>query len=80
MMDFTTDGFGWMLSFGNLSWVGFLFGLQARYLALRPVELSWLQIIVVLTLQTIGYTIFHQANDEKNTFRKNPNDPKVKRE
>ncbi|CAG8548091.1 27188_t:CDS:2, partial [Racocetra persica] len=57
-MDITTDGFGWMLSFGNFTWVGFLYGLQARYLALHPVYLSRLQIIFIIGLQAIGYTIF----------------------
>ncbi|CAG8439121.1 14822_t:CDS:2 [Cetraspora pellucida] len=75
-MDITTDGFGWMLSFGNFTWVGFLYGLQARYLALHPVYLSRLQIIFIICLQAIGYTIFRGANNEKNHFRNNPEDPK----
>lgn len=31
-MDITTDGFGYMLVFGDLVWVPFTYGLQARYL------------------------------------------------
>merc|ERR1719221_2219722 len=31
-MDITTDGFGYMLAFGDLAWVPFTYGLQARYL------------------------------------------------
>lgn len=31
-MDITTDGFGFMLAFGDLSWVPFTYTLQARYL------------------------------------------------
>lgn len=31
-MDITTDGFGFMLAFGNLCWVPFTYSLQARYL------------------------------------------------
>ncbi|CAG8678799.1 7888_t:CDS:2, partial [Dentiscutata erythropus] len=61
----TTDGFGWMLSFGNFTWVGFLYTLQARYLALHPVHLSRLQIIFIICLQAIGYAIFRGANNEK---------------
>jgi hypothetical protein len=30
-MDITTDGFGFMLCFGDLSWVPFVYSLQARY-------------------------------------------------
>lgn len=29
-MDITTDGFGFMLCFGDLSWVPFVYSLQAR--------------------------------------------------
>ena len=34
-MDITTDGFGFMLAFGDLAWVPFTYTLQARYLV-RP--------------------------------------------
>ena len=77
-MDITTDGFGWMLSFGNISWLGFLYPLQARYLAIRPNHLSWLEIVIIISLQSIGYAIFRGANNEKNAFRNNPNNPKLK--
>ncbi|KAJ2885207.1 erg24, C-14 sterol reductase [Coemansia asiatica] len=39
-MDITTDGFGWMLAFGDLTWVPFMYSLQARYLSFTPVHLS----------------------------------------
>jgi delta14-sterol reductase len=29
-MDITTDGFGYMLAFGDLTWVPFTYSLQAR--------------------------------------------------
>ncbi|CAI2167658.1 15639_t:CDS:2 [Funneliformis geosporum] len=77
-MDITTDGFGWMLSFGNITWVAFLYPLQARYLALRPKHLSWMEIVIIVSLQAIGYGIFRGANNEKNAFRNNANDPKLK--
>ena len=31
-MDIVQDGFGFMLTFGDLTWVPFLYGLQGRYL------------------------------------------------
>ncbi|KAG9284761.1 hypothetical protein G9A89_000910, partial [Geosiphon pyriformis] len=77
-LDITMDGFGWMLSFGNISWVAFMYPLQTRYLALHPVHLSWLQIIGIVSLKAIGFAIFRGANNEKNIFRTNPDDPKVK--
>jgi hypothetical protein len=35
-MDITTDGFGFMLVFGDLAWVPFTYSLQARYLLDHP--------------------------------------------
>ena len=35
-MDITTDGFGFMLVFGDIAWVPFTYCLQARYLADNP--------------------------------------------
>jgi hypothetical protein len=35
-MDITTDGFGFMLAFGDLAWVPFIYTLQARYLVDHP--------------------------------------------
>merc|ERR1711865_265137 len=32
-MDVTTEGFGYMLAFGDLVWVPFVYSLQSRYLA-----------------------------------------------
>lgn len=35
-MDITTDGFGFMLAFGDLAWVPFTYSLQARMLVDHP--------------------------------------------
>jgi len=35
-MDIATEGFGFMLGFGNLAWVPFTYSLQARYLVDHP--------------------------------------------
>lgn len=35
-MDITTDGFGFMLAFGDLAWVPLTYSLQARYLVDHP--------------------------------------------
>ncbi|KAF2139581.1 uncharacterized protein K452DRAFT_274982 [Aplosporella prunicola CBS 121167] len=77
-MDITTDGFGIMLAFGDLVWVPFTYSLQARYLAIHPKELSYMEIAAILAVQGAGYYIFRGANNEKNRFRSNPEDPKVK--
>lgn len=35
-MDIRTEGFGWMLTYGDLAWVPFAYSLQARYLVDHP--------------------------------------------
>lgn len=73
-MDIVTDGFGYMLSIGDLCWVPFTYTLQARYLAFHPTHLSTEAIAGVLAVQAVGYYIFRASNGEKNDFRngKNP--------
>ncbi|CCG85106.1 protein of unknown function [Taphrina deformans PYCC 5710] len=76
-MDVTTDGFGFMLAFGDLTWVPFTYSLQARYLASHPVDLGLLS-FVVLAIQFLGYHIFRSANSQKDRFRNDPGHPSVR--
>jgi len=77
-MDITTDGFGYMLAFGDLTWVPFVYSLQARYLAMYPLDLGMWGVLGVLAVQAVGYCVFRGSNGEKNKFRTNPNNPAVK--
>lgn len=52
-MDITTDGFGFMLAFGDLVWVPFTYSLQARYLLEHPVALSAPAVVAILALQAL---------------------------
>ncbi|EGN94675.1 hypothetical protein SERLA73DRAFT_187724 [Serpula lacrymans var. lacrymans S7.3] len=87
-MDITTDGFGFMLSVGDLTWVPFVYSLQARFLVFRPVELGsglyqyfdnesqiprYLGVLSILFVNALGYWIFREANGEKNDFRNGKN-------
>lgn len=76
-MDITTDGFGFMLAFGDLAWLPFIYSLQARYLAVYPVDLGAYGTLGVLAVQAFGYYVFRSSNNEKNRFRTNPDDPKI---
>lgn len=76
-IDVITDGFGFMLAFGDVSWVPFMYSMQTRYLAMHPVKLGLTGIAGVLGVQAVGYYIFRSSNSEKNRFRTNPNDPAV---
>ncbi|KAL3462852.1 ergosterol biosynthesis ERG4/ERG24 [Aspergillus heterothallicus] len=76
-MDVIMDGFGYMLSFGDMAWVPFIYNFQTRYLAMFPYELGLKGIAVVLAPTAVGYMIFRGANNQKDRFRKNPNDPRI---
>ena len=71
--DITTDGFGFMLSVGDLVWVPFTYCYSARYVALHPKDLGILGTAAVLAVQFTGYWIFRGANGEKNEFRSGRN-------
>jgi hypothetical protein len=76
-IDITRDGFGFMLAFGDLVWVPFLYSQQTRYLAVHPVSLGWLGLIAMSAILAAGYSIFRLSNSQKNAFRTNPDDPSV---
>ena len=76
-MDVTTDGFGFMLAFGDLSWVPFTYSLQARILVDHDPQLSTLALVAITALKALGYFIFRGANSQKDAFRRDPNDESV---
>ncbi|KAK5708023.1 erg24, C-14 sterol reductase [Elasticomyces elasticus] len=76
-IDLTTDGFGFMLAFGDLAWVPFTYSLQTRYLAVHPVILGPVYAGAILVIGLAGYIIFRGANSQKNAFRTNPDDESV---
>ena len=76
-IDITSDGFGFMLAFGDLVWVPFIYSLQTKYLSAYPLKLGLSGIAGVVAVQAFGYWIFRSANNQKNRFRTDPNDPRV---
>ncbi|KAK9472899.1 ergosterol biosynthesis ERG4/ERG24 [Dipodascopsis tothii] len=71
MIDITTDGFGFMLAFGDLALVPFTYTLQTRFLAAHPVNLGLLAVAGIIALNVTGYWIFRSSNSQKNAFRQN---------
>ncbi|KAJ1303034.1 hypothetical protein OPQ81_011235 [Rhizoctonia solani] len=72
-MDITTDGFGFMLSFGSIAWVPLTYSLQARYLAFNHIELGPFWASVIFAIHALGFWIFRASNNEKNEFRNGRN-------
>merc|ERR1719446_1853564 len=64
-MDITTDGFGYMLAFGDLAWVPFTYGLQARYLVDHDPNSSMGYHTFIATLGLFGYYAFRASNGQK---------------
>eukprot|EP00667_Euglena_gracilis_P010913 EG_transcript_11118 len=77
-MDIINDGFGFMLSFGDLALVPFTYSLQARYLVDRDPGLAWPSLVAFATVQAVGFTVFRRANSQKDVFRRNPDAPEVR--
>lgn len=76
-MDITTDGFGYMLAFGDLAWVPFTYSLQARILVDHSPSLSIPIVALIILLKLAGYAAFRGSNSQKDLFRRNPAHPKV---
>ena len=70
--DIKYENFGWMLCWGDLVWVPFVYSLQAFYLVNHTHELSVLATIGLVALNLTGYVIFRGTNIQKHRFRKNP--------
>ena len=77
MRDITTDGLGFMLTFGDLVWVPFLYSTQCRYLSVYPAPLDWAQMVIAGVCFVIGLYMFRAANSQKIIFRTRPTDPRV---
>jgi len=71
-MDITTEGFGYMLAFGDLVWVPFVYSLQSRFLAEHDPGMSKAACLAVAALNALGYYIFRGSNLEKDQFRRDP--------
>ncbi len=71
-IDIHHDHFGWMLSWGDLVWLPYMYTLQALYLVFNPVELSTPYFLFVLALGLAGFYLFAASNNQKDQFRKDP--------
>ena len=77
-MDVTSDGFGYMLCFGDLAWVPFTYTLQARYLVDHDPHFSpQVAAFIFVFFNLLGFCVFRLSNSEKDAFRRDPNSPAV---
>ncbi|MCB9682791.1 MAG: DUF1295 domain-containing protein, partial [Alphaproteobacteria bacterium] len=71
-MDIKHENFGFMLVFGDLVWVPMTYSLQAAYLVDHPNPLPWWGAVGVVGVAVLGLWIFRTVNNQKNTFRNDP--------
>lgn len=74
-LDVMHDGFGWMLCWGDVVWVPFVYCLQAYYLLVQPVSLPPIATAGIVSLNLAGFVLFRWSNLQKHTFRRDPDQP-----
>lgn len=74
-LDIRYENFGFMLCFGVVVWVPFVFSLQAYYLLSHPHELPLWASLAILAFGLLGFYIFRSANLQKHRFREDPTRP-----
>jgi protein-S-isoprenylcysteine O-methyltransferase Ste14 len=76
-MDIKHENFGFMLAFGDLVWVPMTYGLQAMYLIHHVHDLSPWAAAGIIGLNFLGLAIFRTVNNQKNRFRRAPDDTRI---
>ena len=61
-MDIVFEGFGFMLSFGDLAWVPFLYTLQGRYVLEHPITMPWYCLAGIVVLNCKYFLYSHKIN------------------
>lgn len=68
-IDIAHDHFGFYLAWGDTVWLPFMYTLQSQYLLVHPNVLGWEWIGLIVLLGLAGYSIFREANNQKDRFR-----------
>ncbi|PVZ98178.1 hypothetical protein BB558_005816 [Smittium angustum] len=69
-IDIAHDHFGFYLGWGDCVWLPYTYTLQSHYIYRNPVSLSWPMFVVILSIGSVGYYIFRNANNQKDLVRK----------
>lgn len=71
-MDIKHEKFGFMLIFGDLVWVPYLYCLQAFYLIDHVHNLPWWGGVLIILFNITGYILFRESNLQKDRFKLDP--------
>jgi delta14-sterol reductase len=69
MLDIVFDPFGWMLAFGDLAYVPFLYCLPSLYLIDHSPQMSIWYWMLTFFLGCFSYYAFRVSNQERNDFK-----------
>jgi delta14-sterol reductase len=72
ILDFTSENMGWMLTWGNVMFVGFFFALPPFYASQNPTNLWWVCNASIALLAAFGLYVFSSANHQKHQFKTDP--------
>lgn len=73
-IDIAHDHFGFYLAWGSMTFLPFMYTLQAQYLVKNPIDLSFGYAMFILLLGLGGYALFRAVNHQKEFFRKHHGD------
>lgn len=69
-IDICHDHFGWMLAWGDLVWLPYMYTLQGLFLVIHPVNLSIPAFVGISILGFGAYALFRSVNSQKDNFRR----------
>ncbi|XP_028855588.1 delta(14)-sterol reductase [Denticeps clupeoides] len=73
--EFTDEGIGFLMIQGEYVWIPFYSSTPAFFLLQRPAQISIYAATLLTLLFGVGFIFYHHSNEQKDGFRKNPNDP-----
>jgi 7-dehydrocholesterol reductase len=76
-IDIALDHFGFSLSWGPAAWLPMIYTIQAQYLAIYPVHISWVTFGALIIAGVAGYVLFRVSNYEKHMLRGNESNPTI---
>lgn len=76
-VDISHDHFGFMLSWGDTTFLPTFYTLQAQYLARYPTNASRTQNVAILLVGIVGYALFRSANHQRYRVRAQQNEPNI---
>ncbi|KAM9986313.1 hypothetical protein ACTFIY_010734 [Dictyostelium cf. discoideum] len=70
--DIIAENWGFMLIWGDLVWICFMFAVQPWFLLYNRIHLTPIQMIIISTIFAIGFAVFRISNSQKHQFKTNP--------